>query len=60
MMGLSFQVFVCLFLWFPVLYSKSLLLIYFIYFLTMPLGMWDLSSPIRNQTCVSCIGSAEF
>ena len=29
------------------------------YFLGAPCNMWELSSPSRNQFCVSCIGSAE-
>ena len=28
-------------------------------FLATPHGMWDLSSPTRDQTCAPCIGSAE-
>ena len=41
------------------------ILLYFIYFLidflflTMPRGMWDLSSLTRDQTRVPCSGSAE-
>ena len=31
---------------------------YFI-FLAKPHSMWDLSSPIRDQTCIPFIGSAE-
>ena len=31
---------------------------YFIYFLVMPRGMWDLSSQTRDQTHIPCIGSA--
>ena len=30
-----------------------------IYFLAVPHGMWDLSSPIRDRTCAPCSGSAE-
>ena len=28
-------------------------------FLAIPLGVWDLSSPTRDQTCASCTGSVE-
>ena len=40
-----------------VLYSRSLLVIYFI--LAVPRGMWDLSSLTRDRTCVPCSESWE-
>ena len=33
--------------------------IFIIYFLAMPSGMWDLSSPTRDQTHAPSIGSSE-
>ena len=36
-----------------------ILLLLFGFFLAMPCGMWDLSSPTRDQTCVLCRGSME-
>ena len=35
-------------------FVKILLLFYVLVF--WPQGMWDLSSPTRDQTCVPCIG----
>ena len=31
----------------------------FFVFLAVPRSMWDLSVPTRDQTCASCVGSAE-
>ena len=34
-------------------------ILFFFFFLAMPHGMWDLSSPTRDRTHAPCIGSAE-
>ena len=36
--------------------ENVLFLIPFYIIMTIPCGLWDLSSPTRDQTCVPCIG----
>ena len=42
-----------------ILHPSTLLLYIFFSFLATPHGLWDLSSPIRDQTRAPCIGRAE-
>ena len=48
-----------LFISFIFLSFKKKLLYFFFYFLAMPQGRWDLSSPTGNRTCTPCSGSLE-
>ena len=60
-LGSNHSVLLCKHYFFPCFYLLLLLLLIFIfifYFFAMPHGMQDLSSPTRDQTCVSCIASA--
>ena len=41
------------------LVPHSLFLVFFVFFLAIPNGMWDLSSLTKDQTCAPCPGSSE-